>query len=147
MKTTLAFVLFACSAFAQSPAFIGFGGLPFVRHSLNLALQVNGAAHSNVLTWSYTQQAGTDPATGTYVQRAAPCTGTGCTGPGAFTTIATVLLPALTYTDTTPTAGQTWWYQVIMENSGGQSAPSNEVSATTPFLPPNASGTLSVVSK
>jgi hypothetical protein len=111
------------------------------------------AAHSNTLNCTYTQASGSDPATGAYIQRA-PCAASGCSAAGTFTTIATVPITAsvgtavpFTYADMNVQAGQTWWYQVVMENPGGQATPSNEVSANTPFLPPGPSGTLSITSK
>lgn len=106
------------------------------------------AQHSTTLAWTYTQGSG-DPATFFTVQRAAPCTGTGCTGPGAFGTIGTTTaITTLSYVDLNVAAGQTWWYQVLASNAGGNSSPSNSVSATTPFsVPANAPGGLSAAAK
>lgn len=99
------------------------------------------SVHSNVLTWTWTQTGG-DPITGFHVQRAAPCTTTGCTGAGTFATITDVGPAVLTYTDATPASGQTWFYQVQPFNPGGV-VTSNVVTLVTPFLPPSGTVTLS----
>ena len=50
------------------------------------------------------------------------------------TPIASVPATETTYTDTTGTPDQEYWYEIVAVNSAGSSAPSNEVSAT--FLVP-----------
>lgn len=55
---------------------------------------------------------------------------------------------ATTATAPDPPAGQTWYYRarttVIAAKGGGQSAPSNVASKTTPFSPPNPPSNLTV---
>lgn len=96
------------------------------------------ATHSNTLTW--VAGTGGDPATGFEVQRSSA-------NSGPWTTIGSTTISVLTYTDTTVSAGQTWFYQIIATNPGGSSLPSNIVSATTPFLPPAAPGNLQNIPK
>jgi hypothetical protein len=112
MKLIFALLLCAAAALAQAP-------------------------HANALAWTWTPDAGSDPATGFYVQ-SGPCAASGCAAAGAYVTIATLAATATTYTDSTPVAGQTTWYQVIAFNPGGQLV-SNSISLATPFLPPAGS--------
>lgn len=44
--------------------------------------------------------------------------------------------------DTDVKAGETWTYQVTAKNATGESAPSNEVTVTIPFLIPGAPSSL-----
>lgn len=120
MRKLLLFVLLASAVLAQTPV------------------------HENILSWTWTQTSG-DPPTSFTIQRASPAS-TG-TGPAAFATIGTTAATVLTYTDATVAGGQTFFYQVIAVNPGGQSAPSNVASATTPFSVPNAPGALQIISK
>ena len=117
MKTILTSILFAALAFAQAP-------------------------HSNVLTLSWTPSANSDPITGFTLQSAPPCATTGCTGPGTWTTIATLPPTVLTYTDNTPVAGQNTYYQFFAFNPGGQVV-SNDILLTTPFSVPSGKAVLS----
>ena len=125
MKTLIALLLFAASAFAQ-------------------------ASHYTVLTWAEVQTPGTDAATGFIIQRAPPCSATGCTGPGTFVTIGTTTATVLTYTDNNVSAGETFYYQILATSGppgGGTSLPSNVVSATTPFSVPSPPSALSAIPK
>ena len=98
------------------------------------------AQHSNTLTWSWTQGTG-DPATGFIIQKSTVST-------GPFTTIITTTTPTIfTYIDSTVTAGQTWYYQILAYNTGGSSQPSNVIEAVTPFLPPTAPNSFQIISK
>ena len=107
LKLLIAFLIFASASFAQ-------------------------AAHSNKLTWSWSQGTG-DPATGFHVWRSSGTGGT-CAAMGS-TPYATVTSPTIfTYTDTAVAGGQSWCYQVTAYASTTDSSPSNEVTCLTPFL-------------
>jgi hypothetical protein len=98
------------------------------------------AQHSNTINWTWSQGTG-DSATGFIIQKS-----TASTGP--FTTIITTTTPTIfTYIDSTVTAGQTWYYQILAYNTGGSSQSSNIVEAVTPFLPPTAPSSLQIISK
>lgn len=96
------------------------------------------AQHSTTLTWNWGQGTG-DPATGFIIQRSA-------TSGGAYSTICggtgqpacpTVTQP-FSFTDSSGlVGGATWYYVIEATGPGGVSAPSNEVKAVTPFLPPS----------
>lgn len=100
------------------------------------------AVHSNQLSWSITLSPTSDPVTQVVVQSAAPCSTAGCTGAGAFTTIATLAATASTYTDSTPKAGASTFYAVVASNPGG-ALTSNTVLLVSPYLPPTGTLTLS----
>jgi endoglucanase len=91
--------------------------------------EAKAQTHSNTLSWSWSQGTG-DPATGFHVQRST-------TSGGPYAVVATVGSPTtLTYVDTAVVAGATWYYVVTAFNTGGESAPSNEVKCVTPFSTP-----------
>ena len=102
-------------------------------------------AHSNTLTWAWSQGTG-DPATGFHIWKVA-ISGTTCPafGTSAYATITGTT--TLTYKDTVVVAGQTWCYGVTAYNAGGESSMSNVVSATTPFSLPTAPSSLQIVSQ
>lgn len=85
--------------------------------------------HSNTLTWAWSQGTG-DAATGFHIRKAS-------VSGGPYTTIATVLLPAMTYVDLAVVSGQTNYYVVTAYNTGGDSTPSNQVICVTPFQAPS----------
>jgi hypothetical protein len=117
MKLVLAFVLLSIPALAQ-------------------------AAHSNALTWTWTQGSG-DPATGFHVWKAAttpvPTTGT----PYAVVTPSTTV----TYTDTAVSAGQTNFYAVTAFNPGGESTSVQSGPCVTPFQAPAAPSSVSATAR
>lgn len=89
-----------------------------------ISLSGTGAAvlHSADLTWV----ASTSVVTGYNVYR-------GTVAAGPFTKLTSSFIPALTYTDTSVQAGQTYYYVVTSVNSSNaESVYSNEVSATIP---------------
>jgi hypothetical protein len=99
-------------------------------------------AHSNTLTWAWSQGAG-DAATGFHIWKSAttPVSTTG-------TPYATVGSPTiLTYVDSSVVAGQTNFYVVTAFNTGGESTPSNQVTCVTPFQAPNPPTGLSATVK
>lgn len=104
--------------------------LTFLVLALAIAAPIfaQAGAHSNTLTWAWSQGAG-DPATGFHVQRAA-------VKGGPYVIVGTVPLGTLTFTDTAVVGGNSFFYVVTAYNSGGDSTPSNEVLCTTPFLAP-----------
>jgi len=73
-------------------------------------------------------------ATGIIIERAV--------GAGAFSQLATVTATTTAYSDTTTVALTTYYYRVIATNAGGNSAPSNPATATTPPYPPSAPASL-----
>jgi fibronectin type 3 domain-containing protein len=104
------------------------------------------AQHTVTLTWSWTQGSG-GVGTGFEVQR-------GTVSGGPYTTIATIASPTtLTYVDTASTTnvlteGSTYYYVVLTTGNGGTlSAPSNQATATIPFLLPVGPTGLSAVAK
>jgi hypothetical protein len=102
--------------------------------TLVFAALANAQAHSNALSWAWSQGIG-DPATGFHVWKAATCAALVTTG----TPYATVIPSStLGYTDNAVTAGQSNCYEVTSYNAGGDSAPSNQLNATTPVSAPNA---------
>lgn len=85
--------------------------------------------HSNTLNWK-ASVSGDAPIT-YRVERST-------TGPdGAFATIATGVA-AVQYVDTDVEAGKRYDYRIYADNPQGESAASNEVSGTIPFLVPSA---------
>lgn len=93
-------------------------------------------AHQVVLQWD-APAAGGDPRTNYNVYRIDTATGTK-TLVGSPT--------AETFTDTTVVSGGSYQYEVTAVGPGGESAPTNEVSATITFSAPNAPTNLVVVS-
>jgi len=91
-------------------------------------------AHSASLSW--TPGATGDPATSYVISRAT-------VQAGPFTTIGTSTLPA--YVDNTVVGGNTYYYQVESVTSGGESGPSNEVTAVIPVSLPAVPTGLAVV--
>ena len=97
------------------------GAMLYTPLTLNAPANLTAAgvsATSIKLGWTYNTAA----ATGFIVQRSLDGTN--------FTTLATLAANATSYTDTTATAGQTYFYQVFATNSGVSSAPSNLASAS-----------------
>lgn len=86
-------------------------------------------AHKVTLTWN-APTTGDNPAT-YEIQRAA-------TAAGPFTTIGTTPFGTNTFVDTNVNAGDAFVYQVLSKNAAGESGPSNEVTASIPFLGPGA---------
>jgi len=91
--------------------------------------------HSIVLTWTAPTVGGAP--TSYNVKR-------GTTG-GTEVTIASVPVPTVTYSDTTGVGGTKYFYVVTAVNSAGESAPSNEASATFFLAAPGAPGGLTAV--
>jgi alpha-tubulin suppressor-like RCC1 family protein/fibronectin type 3 domain-containing protein len=65
---------------------------------------------------------------------------------GPYTLIAQRTTDVITYTDTTVTPLNTYYYQVQAYNAGGQSGYSPEANATTPQIPPPNTVTATIVS-
>ncbi len=86
-------------------------------------LAASASAGSVALTW--------DPTPGAAAYEVLRGTTSGGESP---TPVATVL--SASYLDTDVADGSTYYYEVVATNSGGSSAPSSEVSATPPLLPP-----------
>jgi fibronectin type 3 domain-containing protein len=91
-------------------------------------------AHSASLSWA--AGVGGDPATSYVISRAT-------VQAGPFTTIGTSTLPA--YVDSTVVGGNTYYYEVEAVNAGGESGPSNEVTAVIPVSLPAVPTGLAVV--
>lgn len=68
------------------------------------------------------------------------------TATGTEVTIGTTMASTRTFVDSTGTGGTTYFYVVTAVNSGGESVPSNEVSATFLAPAPGAPGGLTAVS-
>ncbi len=66
------------------------------------------------------------------------------TGAGAFSTVGTVGMNVINFSDTTVTPGTTYNYRVIAVGAGGDSAASNTSGVVTPVLPPSAPSGLQV---
>ncbi len=98
---------------------------------LALAVFAQGSNHSVTLSWTWSQGAG-DPATGFHVQRAS-------VSGGPYTTVGTLSSPtSMSYVDSSVLGGQTYFYVVTAFNSGGDSAPSNQITCVVPFQAPAA---------
>jgi len=68
------------------------------------------------------------------------------TAAGAETQLASVTVPATTYVDSAGVGGTKYFYVVTAVNSGGESVPSNEVSATFLVSVPGSPSGLAAVS-
>ncbi len=66
------------------------------------------------------------------------------TGEGAFSTLGTVGMNIINFSDTTVSPETTYNYRVIAVGAGGDSAPSNISGVVTPVLPPSAPSGLQV---
>jgi cellulose 1,4-beta-cellobiosidase len=89
------------------------------------SLSLKATAHSVTLAWTQGTVASGSPAiTGNNVYRG--------TTSGAETMLISLTSPAATYVDGTVAAGTTYFYEVTAVNSVGESAKSNEASATVP---------------
>jgi hypothetical protein len=64
------------------------------------------------------------------------------TSGGGFAEIATTTANATSYSDTSCLGETTYFYQIVATNVTGDSAPSNEATATTPAAPPPTPGTI-----
>lgn len=101
--------------------------------------QTGSSGHSVALTCTPGVVAsGQDPATSFNFKRSAT---TG--GPYALEGSASTCA----FTDTNVSAGQKWFYIATGVNAGGESGPSNEVSATIPTFPPPTPGSLAAIPK
>lgn len=101
---------------------------------LLLAASSLAAQHSVTLTITWSQGLG-DPATGFNIWRVSNTAGATCpvispTG----TPFASIPITTTTYVDTAVSAGQTFCYGVTSANGLTNSAMSNEVSCTIPFV-------------
>ena len=115
-----------------------FFGYPVIAQKKAQPLSATASPHSVVLTWvqgviptgaTCPSGTGSTAVTGNNIYRGSAA--------GAETLLTSVG-PVLTYTDTTVTAGSTYFYQVTAINCGGESGKSNEISGTIPNpLPPN----------
>ncbi len=84
-------------------------------------------AHSNTFSWAASASSGV---TGYNVYKA---TGT-CSATATFIKLTITPQTALTFTDSTPTAGQTNCYYVTAVSAGGESGQSSQIQATTPMV-------------
>ena len=104
------------------------------------------AQHSNTITLSPGTGGGTT--TGFIVQRSATAGGPytvlcGGTGQPLCPTLANPI-----YVDKAGLVdGAVWFYTALATGPGGNSGPSSEAKATTPFLPPSAASIVSIVSQ
>jgi hypothetical protein len=100
--------------------------------SLLMALAVFAQTHTVTLTWAPNTSG--DPVTTYNVLRG--------TTSGAEVSIGSIpassCTTVCTFTDTTVTGGQTYFYEQTASNSGGTSAPSLESTFSVPFFPPNS---------
>lgn len=97
------------------------------------------AQHSVTLNWVWSQGPG-DPASGFHCQRAS------VTG-GPYTIVQTTSQFALTCTDNTVVAGQTYFYVVTAFNSAGDGPISPEAKAVVSIAPPAAATSLTITVK
>lgn len=95
------------------------------------------AQHSSTLTWNWSQGTG-DPATSFILQRSTTTGGPYVTICGGTGQPVCPPVTQFTFTDSTVAGGSTYFYVVEASGPGGVSAPSNEVKAVIPFLPPSA---------
>jgi hypothetical protein len=105
------------------------------------AFSQNHPQHSNTLTWKYSEVGGY-PAAGFHIQRS-------LTPGGPYAIIATIPSPPVstTYIDTGVKPGETNYYVVTAFNAKGESAPSNEISLSTPLQVPNSPMSLAGTAK
>ena len=120
------------SAYSNQPSATTFQAAP--APPSNLAIT---SVLSNKISLSWTDNSNNE--TGFKIQRK--------TGPtGTYATIATTAANVTAYNDTTVTDGTLYYYEVSATNTAGDSAPSNEVSGTTPLAAPTGATAAAVSS-
>ena len=120
------------SAYSNQPSALTFQVPPAAPSNLTITALV-----SNKVTLSWTDNSNNE--TGFKIQRKTGVAGT-------YVTIVTTGANVTTYSDSTVTDGTVYYYEVSATNAVGDSAPSNEVSGTTPLAAPTSATATAVSS-